>query len=128
MSTIVCANAAWRFPMTLIGKSHGKARSVGVSCSGMSRGTRARLVVLEELVHPRIDRSRLPGPDPLAVDGDDRQNLARGGGQPDLVRAVQLRPLHLARLEPQPGLARELEREVESDSVEDEVVLGRNED
>src|SRR2546427_11712250 len=93
-SITACANPACVFPMTLMGKSQGKART-GESFSGMGGGTHhPGFVLLIQRVDalangPSLSRIFAPA-DRLSVERRDVEHLPRGRGYPDLIRRGQL--------------------------------------
>src|SRR5688572_22033005 len=111
-------------PMTLIGKSQGKARGEPSATSGTGTSSQARplclqslalarthhllLELLVELVHAAEKRTRAAVPDALAVELDDRQHFLRGGSDPDLVGGAHLGFAHFPELDRQVVGVREL--------------------
>src|SRR5258707_5348575 len=94
-SITACANPACVFPMTLMGKSQGNART-GESFSDMDGGGTHHLglVLLVQRVDagadgPSLSRVFAPS-DRLSVEGCDGEHLPRGRGDPDFVRRAQL--------------------------------------
>src|SRR5262245_40109820 len=103
MSVTTCAKSSWRRPITLIGKTQGNVRRDSGCCGWVmvvvcilptwgrdatnSSGdgpaaADARLVLLEERMHPLEERPGLAVAHGLAVERGDREDLLGRGSEP----------------------------------------------
>src|SRR5687768_17534019 len=124
ISVTACAKPRSFLPITLIGKSQGKASGdSGRDRLALSSAHDLLLELLVELIHARKNRPGAAVADACAVERYHRQHLLRRGREPQLVGSADFVLLQRPEFERQAVRLRQLDHHVVGDPRKDEMVL-----